>query len=151
MPPEEAQFLETRKFQVDEIARLFGLPPHLLSHQERQTSWGTGIEQHNLGFNLYTLNPVWLVRIESRLTTLTPTGFKVQHVLQGLLRGDSMQRARFYESMYRMKAMSSDEIRELEDLGEREEDDDTFFDGEIGPLTPLGAGTGDSNDGQDEE
>lgn len=122
LSPSDAQFLEERKFTVAEIARLYGLPPHLLSQQERQTSWGTGIEQHNIGFVVYTLNPVWLNRIESRLELLTPgtpgdpNQVQVEFQVQGLMRGDSKTRATFYTKMASVGAMTPNEIRKLENL-----------------------------------
>ena len=120
--PQDAQFLDERKFTVDEIARLFGLPPHLLSQQERQTSWGTGIEQHNIGFVVYTLNPIWIKRIESRLELLTPgepgdpNRVRVEFQVQGLMRGDSKTRSSYYQIMASIGAMTVNEIRRLENL-----------------------------------
>lgn len=123
MPPIEAQFLESRKFAIDEIARMYGLPPHLLSHQEKQTSWGTGIEQHNIGFVIYTLNPVWMTRIEQRLTLLIREDpefarlkIKAEHQVQGLMRGDSSARSLFYDRMLKRGVMTVNEIRSLENL-----------------------------------
>lgn len=126
LPPNDAQFLENRKFQVDEIARLYGLPPHLLSQQERQTSWGTGIEQNNIGFVVYTLDPVWLTRIEQRFTLLVPSGNKAEFQVQGLLRGDSAQRSAFYTALFNMGALNPNEIRDLENLPAREGGDEYF-------------------------
>src|SRR5512136_1907297 len=63
--PDAAQFLETRQFQVSEIARMFRIPPHMLGDVTNSTSWGTGIEQQELGYLSHTLRP-WLVRIESQ-------------------------------------------------------------------------------------
>lgn len=120
--PQDAQFLDERKFSVDEIARLYGLPPHLLSQQERQTSWGTGIEQNNLGFVVYTFNPIWVKRIEERLELLTPgepgspQNVKVEFQLQGLLRGDAQTRSEYYNKMVGIDAMTINEVRKLENL-----------------------------------
>lgn len=65
--PVDAQFLESRAFAVDEIARWFGIPPHLLGQTEKQTSFGAGLSEQNRGYAKYTLEP-WTRRIESRLT-----------------------------------------------------------------------------------
>src|SRR5690606_40850407 len=65
--PEQAQFLESRKFTVAEVARFFRVPPHMISDVERETSWGTGIEQQGIGFVTYTLRP-WLERLEQAYT-----------------------------------------------------------------------------------
>jgi HK97 family phage portal protein len=54
IPPEDAQFLESRSFQISEIARMFGVPPHMLMDTDKSTSWGTGIEQQSIGFVVYT-------------------------------------------------------------------------------------------------
>lgn len=67
----DAQFLESRMFSIEEVARWFGVPPHLLMQTEKQTSWGTGIEEQNRGLLLYTFLP-WAERIEGRLSTLLP-------------------------------------------------------------------------------
>jgi len=63
LAPEDAQFLLTRRFEVSEIARIYGVPPHLIGDTDRSTSWGTGIEQQTIGFVVYTLRP-WVVREE---------------------------------------------------------------------------------------
>lgn len=168
IPMEDAQFLESRFFSVEEVARMFGLPPHLLSHQERQTSWGTGIEQHNIGFVTYTLQPVYLSRVEARLTELINENPlyarnkpQVQFVLQGLLRGDSQQRSQFYMRMRQIGAMSPNEVRALENLPPFEGGDDPLapvnFGGNNNAQTPDpddddgGGGSPDEDDGDDED
>lgn len=70
---EQAQFLETRRFQVEEIARLYGVPPHMVSSVTNSTSWGTGIEQQALGFARFSLLP-WIVRFEQAFSQLLPRG-----------------------------------------------------------------------------
>lgn len=117
IPPDDAQFLETREHQVTEIARWFGLPPHMLFQTEKQTSWGTGIEQQTIGFIQYTLQPTWLRRIESRVTKdLTPNDRYAEFNVEGLLRGDSKARAEFYRAMVEMRAMSPNEVRAKENM-----------------------------------
>jgi HK97 family phage portal protein len=118
--PEDAQFLETRSFQTAEIARLFRIPPHLISDTERSTSWGTGIEQQNIGFVVYTIRP-WVERIEQRLTAslLTPIEQKtlfVEHLLDGLVRGDLQSRYNAYSIGRQNGWLSADDIRELENM-----------------------------------
>ena len=115
IPPEDAQFLETRQFQVTEIARLFGIPPHMLAQTEKSTSWGTGIEQQSLGFVVYTLRP-WLTRVEQRVTKiLKPGPVYAKFAVEGLLRGDAASRLTFYKGMWEIGAFDTNEIRELED------------------------------------
>lgn len=116
IPPEDAQFLESRRFQVAEVARLFGIPPHMLFDLERTTSWGTGIETQGIGFVVYTLRP-WLTRVEQRVTKeLLDDGQYAEFTVEGLLRGDSKTRAEFYTAMVGIRAMSANEVRSRENL-----------------------------------
>lgn len=69
----DAQFLQSRSFQIEEIARWYGVPPHLLGQTEKQTSWGTGVAEQNRGLARYTLSP-WTSRFEQRLSPLLPGG-----------------------------------------------------------------------------
>ncbi len=116
IPPDDAQFLETRKFQVAEVARMFGVPPHMLMDTDRSTSWGTGIEQQGIGFVVYTLRP-WLTRVEQRVSQMVrPESVYARYSVEGLLRGDSTQRQAFYQGMWNLGAFSTNEIRALEEL-----------------------------------
>lgn len=69
----DAQFLQSRSFQIEEIARWYGVPPHLLGQTDKQTSWGTGVAEQNRGLARYTLSP-WTTRFEQRITPLLPGG-----------------------------------------------------------------------------
>lgn len=71
MSAEDAQFLDSRKFSIEEVARWFGVPPHLLMQTEKQTSWGTGVEEQNRGLRQFALLH-WTTRIERRLSRLIP-------------------------------------------------------------------------------
>ena len=113
-PPEDTQFIESRRFQIDEIARIYGIPPHMLFQTDRSTSWGTGIEQQTIGLVVFTLRP-WLTRFEQRLSRLLPQPQYVKFSVEGLLRGDSQQRADFYTRMWNIGAYSTNDIRRLED------------------------------------
>lgn len=84
MNPEDAQFLQSRSFQVEEVARIYGVPPHLLSQIEKQTSWGTGISEQNAALARYTLAP-WTARIEERLSRLLARPRFVEFDYSGLL------------------------------------------------------------------
>lgn len=114
IPPEDAQFIESRKFQIDEIARMFGIPPHMLGQVEKSTSWGTGIEQQSIGFVVFTMK-TWLVRVEQRVTRLVGPRSFAKYSVEGLLRGDSKQRADFYKAMWDIGVFSTNDIREMED------------------------------------
>ncbi len=114
IPPADAQFIESRKFQLTEIARIFGIPPHMLGETEKATSWGTGIEQQNIGFVTYTLRP-WLSRVEQRLSRILPGAVYARFSVEGLLRGDSEQRAKFYRGLWEVGAFSTNDILALEE------------------------------------
>lgn len=119
--PEDAQMLETRRFSVTEICRFFGVPPHMIGHTEKTTSWGNGIEQQTLGFVQYNLRRR-LKRIEQAIEQQLFTasdrsaGFSVEFNLEGLLRGDSKGRSQFYREMTSIGAMTINEVRRLEGL-----------------------------------
>ncbi len=113
--PDESQFIETRKMQVTEIARIFGIPPHMIGDVEKSTSWGTGIEQQSIGFVTYTLRP-WLTRIESALNRVTPAGQFVKFNVDGLLRGDTKSRHESYRLGLDGGYYSPNEVRAWEDL-----------------------------------
>jgi HK97 family phage portal protein len=88
IPPEDSQFLQTREFAVTEVARTYGIPPHMLGQVTTSTSWGTGIQQQSIGFNIYTLRP-WLSRVEQTLSNeLLPRGVNCRFNVSELLRGD---------------------------------------------------------------
>lgn len=117
MSQQDAQYLETRQFQVEDIARFFRVPPHLIGHTSKQTSWGTGVEQMLLGFLTFTIVP-WLVRFEQELNRkLFPRSpFYVQFKTQGLMRGDSTARSAYYASGHQNGWLSINEIRKMEDM-----------------------------------
>lgn len=121
MSPEDAQMLESRGFSVEEICRIFGVPPHMVGHSEKSTSWGTGIEQQTLGFVKFSLRRR-LKRIEQALEKQLlskaerDAGVRIEFNLEGLLRGDSAGRSSFYQTMTQMGAMTINEVRALENL-----------------------------------
>jgi HK97 family phage portal protein len=117
IPPEDAQFLESRRFQVVEVCRWFGIPPFLMFETEKSTSWGTGLEQQALGWVKFDLQPE-LTAVEQRITkhVLRPTPVYARYSLEGLLRGDSAARAAFYTALWNLGAFSTNEIRAYEDM-----------------------------------
>lgn len=120
MNPEDAQLLMSRSWSVEEICRWFRVPPFMIGHTEKSTSWGTGLEQQMIGFLTFTLRP-WLTRIEQAIAKdlLTPADrnrFYPKFSVEGLLRADSVGRAAFYGAMTDRGVITRDEIRELEDL-----------------------------------
>ena len=118
IPPEQAQFLETRKFQIDEIARIFRVPPHMVGDLEKSSF--SNIEQQSLEFVKYTLDP-WVIRWEQAMhqALLLPDEkpalfFKFN--VDGLLRGDYQSRMNGYATARQNGWMSANDIRELENL-----------------------------------
>lgn len=121
LTPEDGQFLETRKLTRAEIAGAFCVPPHMIGDVDRSTSWGSGIEQQQIGFLTFTLRPD-LVLWEQRLTLdlLTqPDGqagrFYIKFAIEGFMRGDSASQAAFFRVMREVGAMSANDIRGLMD------------------------------------
>lgn len=122
MPNDDAQLLESRDFQVTEIARFLGIPPYLMFQTEKQTSWGTGLEQQARGFTQFDLHPAWLGPTEQRVTKelLTNTGNEARYDMNMLMRGDSIARAEYYRVMREAGVLNPNEIRDSEDLPPRE-------------------------------
>lgn len=112
--PNESQFLETRKYQRSEISMMFGIPPHMIGDVEKETSWGTGIEQQSIGFVTYTLRP-WLACIEQTFTDQLPNGQFVRFDTNALLRGDVKARSEYYKNMIQASVLSPDEARLMEE------------------------------------
>lgn len=118
--PKDAQLLESRAFSIEEICRWFGVPPHMVGHSEKSTSWGTGIEQQMIGFLTFTLRP-WLKRIEGAIAKdlMTPaerTRLKARYNVEDLLRADSASRSAFLEKMVGAGIYTRDEARRKENL-----------------------------------
>ena len=118
IPPEQAQFLETRKFQINEIARIFRVPPHMLADLEKSSF--SNIEQQSLEFVKYTLDP-WVVRWEqnmyrSLLMASEKSTVFIKFNVDGLLRGDYVSRMNGYATARQNGWMSANDIRELENL-----------------------------------
>jgi hypothetical protein len=111
--PEESQFLQTRNYQVADIARFYGIPPHLVGDQEKATSWGSGIEQMNLGLYAYTLNG-WTSCIEAAISQRLPRNQVVQFDPDILLRGDVKTRYEAYQLARNIGMANVDELRASE-------------------------------------
>jgi HK97 family phage portal protein len=116
--PEQAQFLETRKFQINEIARIFRVPPHMLADLEKSSF--SNIEQQSLEFVKYTLDP-WVIRWEQAMNKSLLLDSEKRTVftkfnVDGLLRGDYASRMTGYATARQNGWMSANDIRELENL-----------------------------------
>ena len=161
--PEQAQFLETRKFQINEIARIFRIPPHMVGDLEKSSF--SNIEQQSLEFVKYTLDP-WVIRWEQSLTrSLLSLDEKINYFLkfnlEGLLRGDYQSRMNGYAIGRQNGWMSANDIRELENLDKISAEDggDLYLvNGNMLPLKNAGAFANinnldkeeDSDEGQEE-
>lgn len=118
IPPEEAQFLETRKFQIDEIARLYRVPPHMVGDLDKSSF--SNIEQMSLEFVEYTLDP-WAIRFEQGMdkALLLPSEKKTMFTkfnVDGLLRGDYQSRMSGYATGRQNGFLSTNDIRKMENM-----------------------------------
>lgn len=144
IPPEQAQFLETRKFQINEIARIFRVPPHMVGDLERSSF--SNIEQQSLEFVKYTLDP-WVIRWEQALQkSLILPSEKNSHFVKfnvdGLLRGDYAKRMNGYALARQNGWMSANDIREMENMNRipAEEGGDLYLvNGNMTKLADAGA------------
>lgn len=128
IPPEDAQFIATRKFQKTEIATIYGVPPHMIADLERATN--NNIEHQGMEFVQYCLMP-YLVRLEEEFNRklLRHDEFGEYYFLfglNGLLRGDAKTRSEYYKNMNLIGALSANEIRSLEDMNAYEGGDEYF-------------------------
>jgi len=150
MPLDDAQHLELKRYSRQEIFGWFGIPPHLSSDTERQTSWGTGIEQMDIGYAKHVVTP-WLIRIEQELNRklfIARAGLFVKFNLDALLRGDFKTRMEGLTQAVGGPFLKASEARELEDWPAEEGADQLLRPLNMGVVgAPTGAG---STTGQDE-
>ena len=132
-PPKDAMFIEQQEWSVTQVSRVFRIPPHMLGQVNRSTSWGSGIEQQELGYLSHTLRP-WLVRIEQQLNKdlLLEAERKLyfyEHLTDGMLRTDIVARFSAYAQAITNGWMTRNEAREKENMNP--------LDGLDEPLVPL--------------
>lgn len=135
--PEDAQFLETREYQAEDVCRWFRVPPHMVGLTSKATSWGSGIEQMSIGFVSYTLRP-WLTRWTQAIKRdliLAPQTYFADFVVEHLLRGDISTRYNAYAIGRQWGWLSTNEIRGYENLNP--------IPGGDNYLTPMNMSTGD--------
>lgn len=118
IPPEQAQFLETRKFQIEEICRIYRVPPHLVASLDKATF--SNIESQSISFINNTIIP-WVTRLEQSMQKSLFTDnekklYCIKFNLNGRLRGEVQARASFYQIMRQNGIMSANDIRELENM-----------------------------------
>jgi HK97 family phage portal protein len=115
IPPADAQFIESRVHQVEEVARIFGVPPHLLGQTEKQTSWGTGVAEQNRGLARYTLMP-WTTRIEQRLSRLLSRPTIAEFDYSGLLQPAPEVEIPLLISQVQAGVLTVDEFRRIRNM-----------------------------------
>jgi HK97 family phage portal protein len=144
IPPNEAQFLETRSFQIEEVCRWFRMPPHKVQHLARATF--SNIEAQNTEYVGDTLQP-WLTRWEQEISRklLSPAeqaDYFAEHQVTALLRGDHNARANFYRTMVNIGAMSPNEVRDDENENPGDESlDEHYMQSNMLPIRLLGTQT----------
>lgn len=135
MKAEDAQLLQTRSFQVADIARVFGVPPHMIGHLEKTSSWGAGLEQQSLAFLIFTLRPL-LTRIEQEVNRkiIRSKKYFFRFNIDGLLRGDIKSRYEAYQvglgGNQQPGFLTVNEVRDLEDRAPVDDGDKLYV-----PLT----------------
>lgn len=140
--PQDAETMAARKFQVSELARFFGVPPHLVGDVEKSTSWGSGIEQQNLGFLQYTLDPyleIWETSILRWLVKPSDIGrIHAEHNRAGLLSGDSTARANYMKTQIDTGLLTINEGRRIDNRPPLPGGDVATRQSQNVPLTQLG-------------
>jgi HK97 family phage portal protein len=141
MPPDQAQFLETRKFQIEEICRIFRVPPHLIASLDRATF--SNIESQSISFVVHTIRP-WLVRLEmafnkSLFSQKEKGEYFVSFVVDGLLRGSYESRMKGYSIGIQNGFLSPNDVRSLENLNPIEHGDIYAMNGNMLKLKDVGA------------
>lgn len=118
MNPEAAQMLESRAFSIEEICRWFRVPPFMVGHMDKQSSWASSVEGMNMQFLTNTLRPL-LVNIEQEISRCLLSGdddYYAEFSVEGLLRADSAGRAAYYTTSLQNGWMSRNDVRRLENL-----------------------------------
>ncbi|HHM9296606.1 TPA: phage portal protein [Pseudomonas aeruginosa] len=146
MNPEAAQMLESRSFNVEEMCRWFRVPPFMVGHMDKQSSWSSSVEAQNLHFLTNSLRPL-LVNIEQEITRCLigeadADEFFAEFAVEGLLRADSTARAAWYNTALQNGWMSRNEVRRLENLPPIEGGDVFTVQSALVPLEQLGATAG---------
>jgi HK97 family phage portal protein len=142
---EDAQLLETMQFKVEDLCRWFGMNPSMIGHGTAVSNWGTGREQINLGFLQYVLR-AYTKRLEQGISKwLLRSGERgriyAEFSVEGLLRADSAGRAAFYSTMVQNGIMTRNEVRDLENLDEKDGGDELTVQSNLVPAKMLGKTT----------
>jgi len=140
LSPKDVQFIETMKFQIEEIARIYRVPLHLLQHLDRATN--NNIEQQSIDFVVHTIRP-WVKRWEGELnrkllSTDERQSYKIRFNIDSLLRGDMKSRAFYYNVMTNVGAMNRNEVRKLENMNAAEGLDEFTLPMNTAKITEMG-------------
>jgi HK97 family phage portal protein len=140
IPPNDSQFIESRQFQIEDIARMFRVPLHMIGHLLRSTN--NNIEHQGIEFVVYTMNP-WYVNCEQETNFKLfglDSGYFNEFIVDGLLRGDSAARSAYYQARFNMGSISPNDIREKENENPVEGGDDCYVQLNMVPLKDAGLG-----------
>lgn len=152
--PQKAQLIQSEEFNAEDICRWLGVPPFMIGLTSKSTSWGTGIEQQNIGFVQYTLLPLverWEQAI-SRDLILAPKKYYVDFVLDGLLRGDSAQRYSVYSIGRELGMFTPNDLLRLENMNPRTDPGGDAYIGDMGrSLSPAQIGQAEPEEEEPEE
>lgn len=137
IPPEDAQFIATRKFQKTEIATIFGVPPHMIADLDRSTN--NNIEHQGIEFVQYCLMP-YIVKMEAEFNNKLlredeKTDHYIRYEFNGLLRSDAKTRSEYYGNMNRIGAMNANEIRAKEDINAYDGGEHYFVQANMKPVS----------------
>jgi HK97 family phage portal protein len=140
IPPEQAQFLDTRNFQVREICRWFRMPPHKVADLS-DAKWAN-VESENISYVVDTLGP-WFVRWEQEIQSklLPESSYYAKHNVTALLRGDMAARAEYYRALVGIGVYSLNEVRELEEMSPFEGGDEHFLQLNMSTVKRIADGT----------
>jgi HK97 family phage portal protein len=147
MTPEDAQTIEQRRFQISDICRAFGVPPHMIGETDKTTSWGTGIEQQTLGFLKFNLDRD-LCRIEGELNRklFTGTPFYAEYDREALNALDAMTTAQLYSIGVQNARYTPNEVRRKSNLPDMPGGNQLFIQGATIPITSAGKTPAPAND-----
>ncbi|HCU0913608.1 TPA: phage portal protein [Proteus mirabilis] len=140
MNPEAAKMLESRTFSIEEICRWFRVPPFMVGHMDKQSSWASSVEGMNMQFLTNTLRPL-LVNIEQEISRCLLNGdddYYAEFSVEGLLRADSAGRSAYYTTALQNGWMSRNDVRRLENLPPIEGGDIYTVQLNLTPLDQLG-------------
>lgn len=142
MNPEAAQMLESRSFNIEEMCRWFRVPPFMVGHMDKQSSWASSVEAQNLHFLTNSLRPL-LVNIEQEITRCLigdadADEYFAEFAVEGLLRADSAGRGAWYNTALQNGWMCRNEVRKLENMPPIPGGDTFTVQSALVPLDQLG-------------